>query len=229
MDISSSYSLPETVPGMTLPNVVLFPQATIPLFIFEPRYRKMLVQVLDGDPFLLLATQDQDRASKEDTFEPYHSQATLGLVQSSQKNPDGTSAILVQGLVRVTVETTCQEDPFRIFAIQPMLSEAGASAIELEKCADHLNALVQRRSELGTSISKEILRFLGSIDDPEILADLVSHTLICQTHRKLELLGTTDIAKRYEILYRYLREEIQEMELISRLKGNLNDDRIDWN
>lgn len=229
MDSEIPYSLPDTVPGMTLPNVVLFPQATIPLFIFEPRYRKMLAQVLEGNSLMILATQDQERARHEDTFEPYHPSATLGLVQSSQKNPDGTSSILVQGLMRVTAETTYQEDPFRIFSIQPVHSEPGASPLELEKHANHLNALVQRRSELGSKISKEILRFFEKIDDPEILADVVSHSLIPQTDKKLQLLQTLVVQKRYEILFEYLRNEIRELELISQLKGNLGEDRIGWN
>ncbi len=229
MDSVIPPSLPETAPGMTLPDIVLFPQATIPLFIFEPRYRMMLDEILSGDRLMILATQDQERARHEETFEPYHSQATLGLVQSSQKNPDGTSSILVQGLVRVTAESTCQEDPYRIFAIHPVPSDPGGSPLELEKRANHLNALIQRRSEIGSPISREIIRFFDSIDDPEILADIVAHTLVSQTGKKLELLESLVVTHRYQLLFEYLRKEIQELELISQLKGNLGDDKIHWN
>ncbi|MGE9290375.1 MAG: LON peptidase substrate-binding domain-containing protein [Puniceicoccales bacterium] len=229
MDSEIPYSLPDTVPGMTLPDVVLFPQATIPLFIFEPRYRKMLAQVLDGNHLMLLATQDQERALNEDTFEPYHPAATLGLVQSCQKNPDGTSSILVQGLIRVNAETTYQEDPFRIFSIHPLPSEPGASPLELEQHANHLNALVQRRSEVGSKLSKEILRFFDRIDDPEILVDIVAHTLVPKTEMKLQLLRSLVITKRYELLFDYLTKEIQELELSDKLKGKLDEDRIGWN
>ena len=34
--------LPEEVAVMTLPEVAFFPQALLPLHIFEPRYRQML-------------------------------------------------------------------------------------------------------------------------------------------------------------------------------------------
>lgn len=229
MDSDFRFSLPETVPGMTLPDVVLFPQATIPLFIFEPRYRKMLETVLQGDRLMLVATQDQKRAKAGDGFEPYHPNATLGLVQSSQKNPDGTSSILVQGLLRVTAETTFQEDPYRVFGICPVESEPGASAEELRRKSDHLMALVRRRSELGSEVSREMLRFFERIDEPEVLADLVSYTLLDETAAKLRLLGTSEVSARMEALLRILREEIRERELISKLKGGLGDDRISWN
>ena len=38
--------LPSEVPVMTLPNATLFPQALLPLYIFEPRYRRMLADTL---------------------------------------------------------------------------------------------------------------------------------------------------------------------------------------
>src|SRR2546422_8633740 len=41
-----SITLPEELPVMTLPNVAFFPQALMPLHIFEPRYRQMLRDVL---------------------------------------------------------------------------------------------------------------------------------------------------------------------------------------
>jgi len=229
MDSSLQFSLPETAPGITLPGTVLFPQATMPLFIFEPRYRRMLEEVLGGNHLMIVATQDEERARSGDAFEPYHPAATLGMVQSSQKNSDGTSSILVQGIIRVNAETTCQEEPYRVFAMRPVESEAGAPALDLEKKATHLIALIRRRSELGGGISREILRFFESIDNPEILADIVAFTLVSKTDQKLRLLRSPVITSRLDILLALLREEIREIELIARLKGGLDEDRIPWN
>ena len=41
--------LPPTIPLFPLPNVVLFPGVFLPLHIFEPRYRTMTEEALDGD------------------------------------------------------------------------------------------------------------------------------------------------------------------------------------
>ena len=37
--------LPREVPVMTLPSATLFPQALLPLYVFEPRYRQMLADM----------------------------------------------------------------------------------------------------------------------------------------------------------------------------------------
>ena len=52
--ISQEIEIPRVVPVMTLSQTVLFPQAMMPLFIFEPRYREMLTTVLEEDRILSL-------------------------------------------------------------------------------------------------------------------------------------------------------------------------------
>ena len=50
--------LPSEVPVMTLPETVFFPQALMPLHIFEPRYREMLRNVLATNRLFAVAGLD---------------------------------------------------------------------------------------------------------------------------------------------------------------------------
>jgi len=229
MNMDFELNLPDSVPGMTLQDVVLFPQATMPLFIFEPRYRKMLVDALDGNRLMLVATQDNTQAKRGDEFEPYHKMATLGMIQSSQKNEDGTSSILVQGLIRVRIVDTLQEEPYRIFAIDPVPSEAAADPLSIEKSMELLLRLVKKRSTLGNRISKEILRFLGNIDDADILTDIISFTLLPSTEFKLTLLETIPVEKRLQQLINFFQEEIRHLIIVEKLQGSLREERIHLN
>ena len=47
--------LPNEVGIMTLPNAILFPQALLPLYIFEPRYRAMLKESLENQRMFAVA------------------------------------------------------------------------------------------------------------------------------------------------------------------------------
>ena len=53
--------LPLEVPVMTLPSATLFPQALLPLYIFEPRYRRMLKDALDSNRMFSVAMQKPGR------------------------------------------------------------------------------------------------------------------------------------------------------------------------
>ena len=53
--------IPNAVPVMTLPSATLFPQALLPLYIFEPRYRQMLADMLRQDRMFTVAMQKPGR------------------------------------------------------------------------------------------------------------------------------------------------------------------------
>ena len=57
--------VPDEVPVMTLPNLAFFPQALLPLHIFEPRYRRMLRDVLASNRIFAVACLDSEAAASD--------------------------------------------------------------------------------------------------------------------------------------------------------------------
>src|SRR4029078_766182 len=107
--------MPREIPVMTLPNVTLFPQALLPLYIFEPRYRQMLADALHSNRMFAVAMQKPGNAREVPL--PV---AGLGLVRVSVRHRDGTSHLILQGLVRVELEEAVRYKPYRIHRIKPM-------------------------------------------------------------------------------------------------------------
>ena len=62
--------LPDVVAVMTLPEVAFFPQALLPLHIFEPRYRAMLKDVLATHRLFAVAGLNTHADTQQ--FEPPH-------------------------------------------------------------------------------------------------------------------------------------------------------------
>src|ERR1044071_9759407 len=98
--------LPREVPVMTLPNATLFPAALLPLYIFEPRYRQMLADALATHRMFSVAMQRPGC-----TRESPSPIAGLGLIRVSVRHKDGTSHLILQGLVRVELEQVTQYKP----------------------------------------------------------------------------------------------------------------------
>src|SRR5271165_3452200 len=107
--------LPCEVPVMTLPHATLFPQALLPLYIFETRYRRMLLDSLHSDRMFSVAMQKPGR--KRETPSVI---AGLGLIRVSVGHEDGTSHLILQGIARVKLEETVCYKPYRIQRIQPL-------------------------------------------------------------------------------------------------------------
>ena len=111
--MSSSVTLPEQLPVMPLPGAVLFPHALLPLYIFEPRYRKMLEHALQQHRMFcvtLIKPSCPDWHAAEDFFHL----ATAGLIRACVGRSDGTSNLILQGLQRVRFTSFEQEKPFPI-------------------------------------------------------------------------------------------------------------------
>ena len=77
--------VPDEVPVMTLPNTAFFPQALMPLHIFESRYQTMLRDVLATNRLFAVAGIDPQKAAQKEEFEPPFRVATLGIVRSGQR------------------------------------------------------------------------------------------------------------------------------------------------
>src|SRR5687768_4282008 len=119
--------LPEEVPVMTLPNVASFPQALMPLHIFEPRYRRMLRDVLGTNRLFAVAGLNPAQMNQPGQFEPPHRIASVGIVRACQKNEDGTSNLLLQGLCRVEITGIVRDEPYRQIRVRALSSAAGAT------------------------------------------------------------------------------------------------------
>jgi ATP-dependent Lon protease len=222
-------NLPEQIPVMTLPEVAFFPQALLPLHIFEPRYRQMLREVLASNRLFAVAGLDPRRAVAGGPIEPPHKVACVGIIRACQKGDDGTSNLLLQGLARVQIVGIVQDEPYRRIQIKSLASIPGASALENERLRAELSRLLGLKLRLSAKIGREMATFLKSVDDPETFVDIAAFSLCDDPQVKQRLLETLDVHRRLELFNHHLREEIDALRLRRRLQGGLSDDRIDQN
>lgn len=210
--------LPSEVPVMMLPNVTLFPQALLPLYIFEPRYRRMLADALDSHRMFCVAMRRTGSQSGMPT--PV---AGLGVIRVSVGHRDGTSHLILQGIARVTLAETIRIRPYRVARIQP-LSPPPCDRVAADALLAKVRELLQERFALGLPFPllspspeanppqlsiKEVLGYLDSIADPEQAADLVSCAVLPDAGERQTLLETVDVESRLLRLIQFLLEEIR--------------------
>ena len=223
--MNSEIEIPAEVPVMTLSETVLFPQAMMPLYIFEPRYRQMLADVLDKERIFAVASVDPDREEAEVLETPY-SIAGVGVVRACKQNPDGTSNLILQGLARVHFEEILSEEPYRRARISQIMSETDGGPARLSAIQPALVNLVQTQKRLGAPIPKEVLHFLSNIKEPENVLDLAIYTLCSSSRLKQQLLETRGILERFDKFKRFLNDEIKQLKLDRTLRGGLDEDRL---
>lgn len=95
--------LPPTLPLFPLPNVVLFPNVFLPLHIFEPRYRDMVADALDGDRMIGMVLLRPGWEGAYDGRPPVYPVGCAGLITHSERLPDGRYNIVLRGLEKFRI------------------------------------------------------------------------------------------------------------------------------
>lgn len=104
----------QPVPLFPLPGTFLFPGQLLPLHIFEPRYRQMIEDGLDGPGRVVIGT-----TRPEEDLLPGHPPTVLpiagiGEIVRHEKLPDGRFHVWLLGLARVCIHEVPSEHPYRL-------------------------------------------------------------------------------------------------------------------
>lgn len=221
--------VPQTVPVMTLPNTVFFPQSLLPLHIFEARYRRMLRDVLGSHRIFAVARLDPARLAEPGAVEPCHRVATVGIIRACQKDAGETSNLLLQGLCRIEIEDVLRERPYRLIAARPLATTAGGNATQLEIMRLEVLRLLQLRRRLGGSSPKGLNRFLESIEDVDTFADIAVFNMCEDGPLKQRLLEELNTRQRLVLFAAHLKAELEVHRLRRKLQGPLADEGISGN
>ncbi|MBK1825918.1 LON peptidase substrate-binding domain-containing protein [Haloferula rosea] len=200
--MSSSLVLPEVSGVMLLPECTLFPHGGLPLHIFEPRYREMLADSLETTCFFCVA-----RLEGEETDDPAtctSSIGTVGLVRASREMDDGSSNLLLHGVIRVRFNEWINDASYPKARISPLpavfepetQSEAAIEALK--------EAAESALGEFSTEIGDAFYSMTESIDDPAILADVMAQQFIQNPTERHDLLEMESVAERIAWLCSHL-------------------------
>ena len=98
-------------PVFPLSGVTLLPHAIAALYIFEPRYRQMVQDVLDTSGQIAMATYDESAPADDESMPPIRPVVCLGQIVQHEKHPDGTYHIFLQGVCRSQIAEEIAPDP----------------------------------------------------------------------------------------------------------------------
>ncbi len=207
---------------MTLRNATLLPGSLLPLFIFEPRYQRMLKDVLESHRMFSVAMQDP-----ESSLEKPLRVAGIGIVRASTENADGTSHLILQGLRRARFLEPVKLAPYRIERIE-LPSQKNPPTVAAEALAGRLLEIVEKRflksgqdgppapGEEDASpgaAERSLVKHLEDVSDPGLIADIIASTFLDKARDRQAIIEDLEPEQRLRRLFRIFsgpRERIAE-------------------
>ena len=111
-----NFELPKIISVFPLSNFIIFPNTTVPLNIFEPRYIDMINDSMKSEKLIGMI---QPKNSNNETTDPeLHSVGCLGKITSFRETKDGRYLIELKGLIRFkTISEFKSEKKYREYEV----------------------------------------------------------------------------------------------------------------
>lgn len=114
---------PLLLPLFPLPDIVHFPGTALPLHVFEPRYRKLVADLLERPEVerrigMILVARDVETGAAE-LLEP----GCAGRLTAHEPLEDGRSNIVLMGEFRFALEREVPGEPYRRALVRPLADE----------------------------------------------------------------------------------------------------------
>jgi len=184
--------LPDVIPIFPLPDVVLFPRMALPLHIFEPRYRTMVKDALEGAKVIGLALLRPGWEAEYEGRPPIYETACAGLVEKCEPLRDGRFDIALRGLARVRIIEELAGQPYRLARVEA-ITEAMGESHALEEARRRVLAAIGRATD-GPAVL---------VSQPELPHDVFANAL-CQS-MSLSAVERQSLLECDTILARYRR------------------------
>lgn len=143
-------TLPGRIPIFPLPNVVLFPHVFLPLHVFEPRYREMVADAVDGDRLIGMVLLRDGWQRHAGPNPPIYPLGCAGRITRVAPLPDGRYNVVLQGLQRFRVRDEDHSRAYRIAVIDAVPDGAAAGRRDrLRAGRRRLEDLLDRQGAAG--------------------------------------------------------------------------------
>jgi len=192
------------VPLFPLPNVVLFPDAYLPLHIFEHRYRTMVHHALDGDRQIGMVVLRDGWQTASLSAPPIYATGCAGAIVHHERLKDGRFNIVLRGTRKFRIRSEERTRAYRQAEVEWM-DEALSPARQQQ--------LARLRPRIEALLLPAILggdaRVPPTLTDEE-LVNGISQYLDIDVVEKLALLEKPDPLARGEALVTRLERLLME-------------------
>ena len=166
-------------------NTVLFPGNTLPLHIFEERYKLMIGQcIAEKRPFGVILIREG--AEVGGPAEPVEVGTTARIVEA-QKLDDGKLNVTVIGEQRFRVLGVRRREPYLVGDVEILGLDEEADRT-LSDLAAQAGSLFAEYVRLNLAVTNQWARTIDMPSEPGPLADFIGHRLAVDLHAKQRLL-----------------------------------------
>lgn len=208
-----------TVPLFPL-GLVAFPHVSVPLHVFEARYRALvrdLLAVEDPDQrvFGIVAIREGYEVGGHGSRSLYRTGCLMALTETEAYD-DGRFDIVAEGRDRIRVTDVVPGEDYLVAQVDVLPRDTQVTPASARAAAQALARFGEYRDRVGDIRGGEVMS--GPLPrDPELLSYMLASTCSLTLPERQQLLEAPTAADRLDHLTRLLRQEIRAMSVVPSL------------
>ncbi len=213
----------DELPVLPIRNAVLFPGAVAPFDVGREK-SVALVEDIDSLPGPVIAIFAQRDPSTDDPgYEDLYQVGCAARVLKALKHSSGNYSLILQGLVRIRLESVTSSAPYVKAKIRK-IEEPTTEDVEAEALAMSLRDIAKQVIQLMPELPREAGSLIDSINAPGALADLVAANLDAPVEEKAQLVETIDVKERVRKVLRLLTRQLEILKMRERINSQIKEE-----
>ena len=219
----SAEKVPEILPILPLFDAALYPKMVLPLVVMQPESIQLVDEAMSKDRLIGLVVAKKPVEENVNVRDNLNIAGTVALILKMAKTEDNKLQLLAQGLGRFEIQKYVQEKPYLKASVKH-IKDIETKDKEIDALMSNMISQFSRVAELSPGLPQEIVVMAKSIQEPGILADMISSTINSSLEEKQRVLEIYDIKKRLKEVTRLLNYQLEILELGSKIQSQVKGD-----
>jgi len=219
----SAEKMPKILPILPLFDVALFPKMVLPLVVMQNVSIQLVDEAMSQNRIIGLIVSKEPIKENGYTPKDLYTVGTSAMILKMAKTEDDKTQLLVQGLGRFKAQKYIKGKPYL---------QAQVEHVEnIEKIDKKTKALVSnlisqfiRVADFSPGLPPEIAVMAKTIQEPGILADMITSTINSSLKEKQTVLEMLNVKKRLQEVTRLVNYQLEVLELGNKIQSQVKGD-----
>ncbi len=223
--------IPEILPILPLFDVVMFPKMVLPLIVLQKESIQLIDEAMSKNRIIGTVASKFTDPKTEYTSNDLYTVGSSAVILKMAKVEEDKAQLLLQGLKRFKITDYTSDKPYfqaRVSALDSLFTKDK----ETEALMANLVNQYQRIVELSPGLPPEIVSMAKSLEEPDILADMITSTINSTTPEKQGILETLDVKERLNKVTKMVNYQLEILEMGNKIqtqvKGDMDKQQRDY-
>ncbi len=220
----SADSIPGTIPILPIVDTNLFPKMVLPLVLIQKEAIDLIDEAMAGNRMLgLLLSKRSDLDSKHRADE-LHRIGTVAMILKMSKMEDEKAQLLIQGMNRFKAVKFLQGKQYMQAEIDVLASRNADRNKENRALMANIVEQYEKIVELSPGLPSEMGHMIKSLQEPNVLADMVASTINAPVTEKQKVIELLDVNLRLKKVTRLVNDQLEILEMGSKIQTQVKED-----